>query len=156
MNTELTGTIQRVVYFDEDTNYCVLQANHRGEPATVAVVGVMLPQPNAGDHFAAKGQWANHPKHGRQFKVEQIETRPATSQPLSPAQNRFLDVLAEIQREMKQRKIKRFAGPYEEVLNHMLNKAFKLGEPEQAVDIAVETLAAVRGESKTGHEEAPK
>jgi len=66
--SELSGQIERVTYSSEESGYCVLQVRIRGRREMATVVGNIM-NPIPGEIINMKGEWSNHPKYGRQFKV---------------------------------------------------------------------------------------
>ena len=65
---ELSGTIENIIYKNEDNGYTVLRLkNDSGE--LVTVVGC-FPYAAAGESMIISGSWMNHSVHGRQFKAE--------------------------------------------------------------------------------------
>jgi len=65
---ELNGTIDAVIYKNEENGYTVLKlAESSGEAVTV--VGT-FPYASAGESLIVSGNWVNHGVHGRQFKAE--------------------------------------------------------------------------------------
>jgi exodeoxyribonuclease V alpha subunit len=75
--TVLTGSIERITFYSDETGYTVARfvaeptAEYAGrEPLTV--VGNMLGV-NVGEAIRPEGTWMTHPKHGRQFKVERSD-----------------------------------------------------------------------------------
>lgn len=81
----LTGSVERVTYYNPENGYSVLRlrpersrtpgANREG---LVTVTG-NLPELSPGEHLNLSGKWTTHPKHGLQFQVEVCEqTLPAT------------------------------------------------------------------------------
>jgi len=82
---ELSGSVERITYYSPETGYSVvrLRPKKRNTPGKnregfVTVVG-NLPQLSPGEHLKMRGEWAKHPKHGLQFKVEHCQqTAPAT------------------------------------------------------------------------------
>jgi len=75
MPETLRGLIERVVFHNLDTGYCVLrvQAAGRAEPATV--VG-QLPQAVAGEQIDGVGDWVDNKNFGPQFKATNLVTAP--------------------------------------------------------------------------------
>ena len=66
--TELNGTVESVIYKNEENGYTVLRLrNENGE--TVTVVGI-FPYAAQGETMLLSGSWMNHAVHGRQFKAE--------------------------------------------------------------------------------------
>lgn len=74
----LVGALERILYSDEETGYCVGEiAPSEGGPK-VTVSGA-LPGVQCGETVAMEGSWYRHAKYGRQFKVARFQTRlPAT------------------------------------------------------------------------------
>lgn len=65
---ELSGTVDSVIYKNEENGYTVLRLNdENGERVTV--VGC-FPYASAGESMILSGGWMNHSVHGRQFKAE--------------------------------------------------------------------------------------
>lgn len=78
----LTGSVERITYYSEETNYCVLRVRpHQlrlGRDQLVTVVGNM-PEIQPGESARFEGEWTNHPRHGRQFRADHVvQVRPAT------------------------------------------------------------------------------
>ena len=66
--TELNGTVDAVIYKNEENGYTVLRLN-TGDGETVTVVGT-FPFASAGESMILNGSWTTHAVHGRQFKAE--------------------------------------------------------------------------------------
>ena len=68
----LEGSVERVIYTNEENGYtiCDLASSEDGE--IVTVVGIM-PMLGAGDHLCVYGTWTHNPKYGRQFSVSEYE-----------------------------------------------------------------------------------
>lgn len=65
---ELSGTVENIIYKNEENGYTVLRLkNDSGE--LVTVVGC-FPYAAAGESMIISGSWMNHSIHGRQFKAE--------------------------------------------------------------------------------------
>lgn len=87
MNTEvLKGAIERITYFNEETNWCVLRLrpeHARLGDGLVTVVGSM-PELQPGESVRLEGEWTTHPRHGRQFRAETVvQIRPASVEAIS-------------------------------------------------------------------------
>lgn len=65
---ELSGTIDSVIYKNEENGYTVLRLRD-GNGENVTVVGC-FPYAAPGESMIASGTWVNHSVHGRQFKAE--------------------------------------------------------------------------------------
>jgi exodeoxyribonuclease V alpha subunit len=76
--TELEGQIEKVTYSNDETGYTVATISAHGYRDPVIIVGkIMAPMP--GEIILVKGVWVNHPRFGRQFKVEEHAKKvPAT------------------------------------------------------------------------------
>jgi exodeoxyribonuclease V alpha subunit len=80
----LSGSVERITYYNPETNYCVLRLRPNqlmlGRDPLLTVVGNM-PELQPGESVRLQGQWTNHPKHGRQFRAENVEQiRPANAE----------------------------------------------------------------------------
>ena len=72
---KLTGTVEDITYFSEETGYCVAEISTAQEGVTiVGNMGELV----VGSEIECVGKWAFHPSFGRQFKVETVsQTLPA-------------------------------------------------------------------------------
>jgi exodeoxyribonuclease V alpha subunit len=74
----LHGTLERVVFHNEDNGYTVLRLKMQGKADPVSVVG-FLSSPQPGIRLSVTGTWVNDSRFGRQFKMESCEILlPAT------------------------------------------------------------------------------
>jgi exodeoxyribonuclease V alpha subunit len=78
----LTGSVERITYYSDETNYCVLRLRPDqlplGRDDLITVVGAM-PELQPGESVRLQGEWTNHPQYGRQFRAEMVtQVRPAT------------------------------------------------------------------------------
>jgi exodeoxyribonuclease V alpha subunit len=76
---ELTGQVQRIVYSDPESGFTIAKITVAGQSHPVTVTGPLMAPP-PGQTIALKGQWVDHPKFGRQFKAEHIESWIPTTQ----------------------------------------------------------------------------
>jgi len=83
----LTGSVERITYYNPENGYSVVRLRPDGarkisalnREGLATVVG-NLPELSPGEYLSLKGQWTNHPKHGAQFEVEVCtQTLPATA-----------------------------------------------------------------------------
>ncbi len=89
---ELSGSVERVTFYNPENGYSVLRVRPEGRSGPernlripgqnrdglVTVVG-NLPELSPGENLRLQGHWLSHPKHGQQFQVEFCEqTLPAT------------------------------------------------------------------------------
>ena len=71
--TQIEGTVESVVFRNEENGYTVLRLDIGAkEPATV--VGCM-PGAAPGEGLTVQGTWGRHPSYGAQFKAEIVERR---------------------------------------------------------------------------------
>ncbi len=67
----ISGTIQHVIFQNEDNGYTVLRLV-TGDGEAVTVVGT-IPCAAPGEDLVVTGQWVSHPVHGEQFQARRIE-----------------------------------------------------------------------------------
>ncbi len=68
--TQLKGTVERIIYCNEDNGYTVLDLGLEDDIVTACGT---LPYIGEGDAIILWGSWVHNPKYGRQFKVEEYE-----------------------------------------------------------------------------------
>jgi exodeoxyribonuclease V alpha subunit len=74
----LSGLIERVTFWNEDTGFAVIKAKVKGHRDLVTVVG-SLPSVSAGEWITAEGHWVQDREFGLQFKAEMLtSTAPTT------------------------------------------------------------------------------
>ena len=71
--TLLEGTVDTVVFRNEENGYCVLRVS-MGDEEDVTVVGCM-PSISPGEGLSVHGTWEHHSTYGRQLKAEIVERR---------------------------------------------------------------------------------
>ncbi len=77
--TEVSGTVEAVVYHQEETGYTVCSvksADGVGEAFTLVGNCSTIWE---GEEVVAKGTWGRHPQHGRQFQAKEIRCIAPTS-----------------------------------------------------------------------------
>ena len=72
---KLSGLIDRVTYFNEESGFAVLNVKVGGQRDLVTVVG-SLPAANAGEWLTAEGAWVRDREHGLQLKATVLKTVP--------------------------------------------------------------------------------
>ena len=78
MTHELRGQIERITYINEENGYTIARVRIPGERDLVTVVG-NLTAPTPGEVIHMTGEWANHPRYGRQFRIDRYRSLvPAT------------------------------------------------------------------------------
>lgn len=74
----LSGLIERVTFFNEDTGFGVLKVKAKGHRDVVTVVG-SLPSANPGEWINAQGRWIQDKQFGQQFRAEILTSTAPTS-----------------------------------------------------------------------------
>lgn len=72
----LTGTVERVVFRNEENGWTVLELE--AEDELHKVVGV-LPSVNVGERLRLLGAWVEHASFGHQFRAEHCESQLPTN-----------------------------------------------------------------------------
>ena len=75
---QLSGVIERVTFFNEESGFCVLRIKAPGHREEVTVIG-SLPSVSAGEWLSGEGWWVRNKEHGLQFKASTIRTVPPTT-----------------------------------------------------------------------------
>ena len=75
---KVSGLIERVTYFNEETGFSVLRVRAGGHRELVTVVGA-LPAASAGEWLTAEGSWVRDSEHGLQLKATFLRTVPPTT-----------------------------------------------------------------------------
>jgi exodeoxyribonuclease V alpha subunit len=74
----ISGLIERVTFFNEDSGFCVLRVKAPGHRDLVTVVG-SSPSVCAGEWLTAEGTWTRDKEHGLQLKATVVKTVPPTT-----------------------------------------------------------------------------
>ena len=74
----VSGVIERVTFFNEESGFCVLRIKAPGHREEVTVIG-SLPSVSAGEWLSGEGWWVRDKEHGLQFKASTIRTVPPTT-----------------------------------------------------------------------------
>jgi exodeoxyribonuclease V alpha subunit len=75
---KVSGVIERVTFFNEESGFCVLRIKAPGHREEVTVIG-SLPSVSAGEWLSGEGWWVRDKEHGLQFKASTIRTVPPTT-----------------------------------------------------------------------------
>ena len=76
----LSGLIERVTFFNEDSGFSVLKVKAKGHRDLVTVVG-SLASVSAGEWVTAEGRWVQDREFGQQFRAEMLtSTAPTTAE----------------------------------------------------------------------------
>lgn len=74
----LAGLVERVVFHNPESGFCVLRVTARGHHEPVTIVG-HAPLISPGEFVQASGVWANDRTHGPQFRASFLKpTAPTT------------------------------------------------------------------------------
>src|SRR5205809_8146205 len=74
----LSGLIERVTFFNEETGFAVLRVKAKGHRDLVTVVG-SLPGVSAGEWLTAEGVWVREREHGLQLKADILKCAAPTT-----------------------------------------------------------------------------
>jgi exodeoxyribonuclease V alpha subunit len=78
MPSTLSGQIEKITFVNEESGFTIARLKVPGRHEAVTVVGILM-APMPGEILDLRGEWLNHPRFGRQFKVREYKTRvPAT------------------------------------------------------------------------------
>lgn len=76
--TTLEGTLERIVYSDDESSWSVVRLDVEGERGLVTAVGNLLGV-SPGETLRLTGKWEKDPKFGRQFRVRSyLSVQPST------------------------------------------------------------------------------
>ena len=73
MFSDLEGQIERITFTNDENGFTIAKLKVYGRSDLVTVVGNLM-APTPGEILKLKGEWANHPKYGEQFKIAQYKT----------------------------------------------------------------------------------
>lgn len=74
----LSGVLERILFFNEDNHFCIGEFRTGEENQTVTIAGA-LPGVQCGETLRLAGQWVDHQRFGRQFKIREFRsTLPST------------------------------------------------------------------------------
>lgn len=74
----LQGSIERVTFHSEETGFCVLRTQVKGQRDLVTVIGNAA-SISAGEYIECQGHWVNDKNHGLQFKTLSLRVVPPTT-----------------------------------------------------------------------------
>ena len=72
--TALTGVLEKIVFFNDENFYCIAELSINKTNKKVTILGT-LPNIQCGETLSVKGEWIEHEKHGKQFKVNNFSTK---------------------------------------------------------------------------------
>lgn len=112
----LTGTVENVVFRNQDGSFAVFKLQPANENTLITVVGNM-PAPLVGEELELSGEWVEHARFGRQFKAATFRrAAPSTVKGIE----RFLasGAIKGIGQAMASRLVARFGGRTLEILEY--------------------------------------
>ncbi|NNE90825.1 MAG: ATP-dependent RecD-like DNA helicase [Verrucomicrobiales bacterium] len=121
---ELTGTVQSVVFHNEENGYTIMSAKVEGQRDPVTILGT-LPAVVQGEIFRASGEWVDDRKFGRQFRADRINAvAPETKDGIE----RFLasGLVDGIGKVYAKRIVKKFGKDTFDVIEHASQKLEKV------------------------------
>ena len=68
MSESLSGSVERVTFFNEENGFAILRVKVKGRFEAVTCL-CSLPSVHAGEWVEAEGAWVRDPNHGLQFKA---------------------------------------------------------------------------------------
>ena len=69
----LTGVLERIIFFNDENAYCIAEVSDSKTNKKITITGT-LPNVQCGETLSLKGEWIEHEKHGKQFKVGTFST----------------------------------------------------------------------------------
>lgn len=120
MLADLNGQIERITYTNEENGFTIARVRVYGRRDLVTVVGNLL-SPMPGEIIKMRGEWANHPKYGEQFKIVHCETAvPASVYGIQ----RYLGsgLIKGIGPVMAKRIVKKFSEQTLDIIEHEIEK----------------------------------
>ena len=70
----ISGVLERIIYFNEESAYCIGELQTAEGKAPVTVLGP-LPGVQCGETLRLDGEWTRHPQHGDQFKIAKFKSQ---------------------------------------------------------------------------------
>ncbi len=121
----LTGTVERVVFHNEESGYSIVLVRVSGERQTVPVLGVTV-QPQPGEMIRAEGSWTEDRTWGRQFKAERIEL-VAPSSPTALKDYLAAGALKGVGRSLAKRMFSKFGDRLAEIIECQPERLAEVG-----------------------------
>ncbi|HSX04716.1 MAG TPA: AAA family ATPase, partial [Rhabdochlamydiaceae bacterium] len=74
---EIFGYIDAIIFADEEEGFTIAKLKEPKKNESICILGLM-PGLQPGENIHCKGNWKNHPVHGRQFEVKEFELKIPT------------------------------------------------------------------------------
>ena len=68
MLTKLQGQIEKITYTNKESGFTIAKVRVDEQKKLITVVGKLI-SPTPGEVLVMRGEWANHPKYGKQFQL---------------------------------------------------------------------------------------
>jgi exodeoxyribonuclease V alpha subunit len=75
MSVQFKGTIEKITFYNPESQYAILKLSAMGEDAEITVCGSFI-SPSEGEYLLVEGEWVNHPKYGRQVRASSSQKLP--------------------------------------------------------------------------------
>ena len=73
---KINGTIEEIIFYNEDNGYCVADVDSNG--VLITIVGNMMGI-SPGESITVEGEYKTHPVYGHQFSVKAFSKAPPNS-----------------------------------------------------------------------------
>lgn len=73
-----TGTLERILFFNEENQYCVGEFRSEGNQEKIVITGT-LPGVQCGETLEIEGEWTTHPQYGKQLKINSFSSKLPSS-----------------------------------------------------------------------------
>ena len=125
MLTKLQGQIEKITYANEESGFTIAKVRVDEQKKLITVVGKLM-SPTPGEVLVMKGEWANHPKYGKQFRLLSYRSQSPSS---IPGIQTYLGsgLIKGIGPVLAERIVKKFGQNTLSIVDHQLEK---LGEIE--------------------------
>ncbi|MDR2503561.1 MAG: ATP-dependent RecD-like DNA helicase, partial [Deltaproteobacteria bacterium] len=138
---EFEGTLERVLFHNDENGYSVLRIKPHGKADPCTTVGVM-PSPQVGVGVRLAGAWAEHPRFGRQFQFSSYDILlPATAEGIRHYLGSGL--IKGIRQAMAKRIVERFGDEALRILDE---------EPERLSEVKGITIKMIKAISSSWEE----
>lgn len=141
---EITGSVERIVFHNEENGYTVFRLMPEKGKDAVSVVGHMM-HPRAGVQVRVTGRWVNNPRFGRQVRMDACEeVMPATTEGIRLYLSSGL--IKGVRESMATRIVRKFGEDTIRVLDEEPDRLLEIsGVGRKSLERIKETWAAHRG-----------
>lgn len=141
---EITGSVERIVFHNEENGYTVFRLMPEKGKDAVSVVGHMM-HPRAGVQVRVTGRWVNNPRFGRQVRMDACEeVMPATTEGIRLYLSSGL--IKGVRESMATKIVRKFGEDTIRVLDEEPDRLLEIsGVGRKSLERIKETWAAHRG-----------